>query len=233
MFKKMCERFQPALQYFILERFARPGEWFERRLAYTKSVATTSMIGYILGIGDRHVSNILIDERTAELVHIDFGIAFEQSKCLPTPETIPFRLTRDMVAAMGVSGVNGIFRRSCERTMDVLRQNKRTIITILDVLLYDPLYAWALSAEQANSRQSIVGNSSGKSGADVGAVGGEQKNVMAERALIRLEAKLNGMEEGTVSGATTSVEAHVELLIAQATSMANLCRLFEGWQAYL
>lgn len=50
--------------------------WFERRLAYTNSVATTSMIGYILGIGDRHISNILIDQTTAELVHIDFGKTF-------------------------------------------------------------------------------------------------------------------------------------------------------------
>lgn len=31
------------------------------------------MVGYILGLGDRHVQNILIDNNTAELVHIDFG----------------------------------------------------------------------------------------------------------------------------------------------------------------
>lgn len=233
IFKKVCEQFRPALQYFFLERFARPGEWFERRLAYTKSVATTSMVGYILGIGDRHVSNILIDERSAELVHIDFGIAFEQSKCLPTPETVPFRLTRDMVAAIGCSGVGGIFRRSCERTMEVLRQNKRTIITILEVLLYDPLYAWALTAKQANRRQSTVGALNGSAAADDATVGGDMKNVMAERALTRLEAKLNGKEEGAASGATATVEAHVELLISQATNPHNLCRLFEGWQAYL
>lgn len=187
------------------------------------------MVGYILGIGDRHVSNILIDEQSAELVHIDFGIAFEQSKCLPTPETVPFRMTRDLVAAMGCSGVDGIFRRSCERTMDVLRCNKRTIITILEVLLYDPLYAWALTSRQANSRQSMVSSSAD----DGGVVAGEQKNVMAERALTRLEAKLDGKEEGAASGATETVEAHVELLIAQATNPYNLCRLFEGWQAYL
>lgn len=229
IFKKMCAQLRPALPYFFLEHFTRPGDWFERRLAYTKSVATTSMIGYILGIGDRHVSNILIDERTAELVHIDFGIAFEQSKCLLTPETIPFRLTRDMVAAIGVSGVDGIFRRSCERTMDVLRQNKRTIVTILEVLLYDPLYAWALSAKQAYSRQSLACSG----GEDGGTIDSKKKNVMAERALTRLEAKLNGTEEGTASGATTTVEAHVEVLIKQATNPYNLCRLFEGWQAYL
>lgn len=83
------------------------------------------------------------------------GIAFEQSKCLPTPETVPFRLTRDIVAAFGVSGVDGIFRKACESTMEVLRLNKTIIVTILEVLLYDPLYAWALSAKAAYSRQDL------------------------------------------------------------------------------
>lgn len=31
------------------------------------------MVGYILGIGDRHPQNILIDNNTAEIIHIDFG----------------------------------------------------------------------------------------------------------------------------------------------------------------
>lgn len=83
------------------------------------------------------------------------GIAFEQGKCLPTPETIPFRLTRDIVAPFGVSGVNGIFRKSCENTMEVLRSNKNIIITILEVLLYDPLCAWALTTKKAYSKQDI------------------------------------------------------------------------------
>ena len=68
-------------------------------------------VGYILGLGDRHVQNILIDCHTAELVHIDLGVAFEQGEILPTPETVPFRLTRDIEDAMGPSGVEGVFRR--------------------------------------------------------------------------------------------------------------------------
>lgn len=149
----ICEHIQPVFHNFFLEHFHNPGVWYERRMAYAHSLATTSMIGYILGIGDRHISNILIDKTTAELIHIDFGIAFEQGKCLPTAELIPFRLTRDLVSALGPSGVEGVYRKLCEKTMEVLRQNKSTILTIVDVLLHDPLYAWALTSKQASKRQ--------------------------------------------------------------------------------
>lgn len=38
-------------------------------------------------------------------------MAFEQGKILPTPETVPFRLSRDIVDGMGITGVEGVFRR--------------------------------------------------------------------------------------------------------------------------
>lgn len=91
IFLDCCERMKPAFQHFFEEKYLSPETWVERTLTYTRSVATTSIAGYILGLGDRHLSNILIDERTAEVVHIDFGVAFEQGKVLPVPETIPFR----------------------------------------------------------------------------------------------------------------------------------------------
>lgn len=112
------------------------------------------MVGYVLGIGDRHVNNILIDKTSAEVIHIDFGIAFERGKILPTPEQVPFRLTRDMVAAMGIFGVDGIFRKSCEITMQVLKENKSLINTIVEVLLYDPLFSWTMNNKKMlNVRQ--------------------------------------------------------------------------------
>jgi ataxia telangiectasia mutated family protein len=53
------------------------------RLAYARSVATTSIVGHVLGLGDRHVSNILLDNGTGEVVHIDLGIAFDQVSQFP------------------------------------------------------------------------------------------------------------------------------------------------------
>jgi phosphatidylinositol kinase/protein kinase (PI-3 family) len=49
-------------------------------MRYARSVAVNSIVGHVLGIGDRHGSNILIHERTGEVVHIDFGFVFEQGK---------------------------------------------------------------------------------------------------------------------------------------------------------
>jgi ataxia telangiectasia mutated family protein len=48
----------------------------------TNCVATHNvfLVGHILGIGDRHTSNILVHTKTGELVHIDFGYVFEQAK---------------------------------------------------------------------------------------------------------------------------------------------------------
>lgn len=64
-----------------------------------------------LNVTSRHAQNILILNESAEIVHIDLGVAFEQGKMLKTPETVPFRLTRDIVDAMGITGVEGVFRR--------------------------------------------------------------------------------------------------------------------------
>lgn len=60
--------------------------------------------GYIIGLGDRHSHNILLDRKTAEVVHIDLGVAFEQGRFLNTPELVPFRLTSNIIDGMGATG---------------------------------------------------------------------------------------------------------------------------------
>jgi serine-protein kinase ATM len=80
-FDEICNHFSPAFRFFFLERFAHsPQQWHMARMTYTRSCAVNSFVGHVLGIGDRHLGNILIHEKTGELVHIDFGYVFDQAK---------------------------------------------------------------------------------------------------------------------------------------------------------
>lgn len=250
-YMKVCSNhFKPVFRHFFFEKFLEPAVWFEKRLAYSRSAATCSIVGYVVGLGDRHVQNILIDCNTAELVHIDLGVAFEQGRILPTPETIPFRLTRDLVDGMGVAGVEGVFRRCCEKTMVVMRDNQEALLAVLEVLLYDPLYDWTMSpmkalalqkqqdkleAEGETNTSATIGNVSfsldqmdnGKSRQQLEQ--NTQVNAVAERALLRLRQKLQGLEEGV----TLSVSGQINHLIQEARDPKNLCRVFPGWQPWV
>jgi hypothetical protein len=85
-FDEICARFSPSFRFFFLERFGSCMEsWHAAKMNFTRSVAVSSIVGHILGIGDRHLGNILIHQGTGEVVHIDFGIVFEQGKvCVTT-----------------------------------------------------------------------------------------------------------------------------------------------------
>lgn len=217
-YKSVTEKFQPVLRHFFFERFEDPDEWFERRLAYTRSTAAISMLGYVLGLGDRHTHNILLDEKSGEVIHIDLGVAFEAGRVLPIPEVVPFRMTRDIVDGMGVTKTEGVFRRCCEFTMDALREEKDGIMTLLNVLRYDPLYSWTLSPIRAKRMQAVPGETEGEIKV-ARSNPSDNEAGEAERALSVVEKKLSK---------TLSTSATVNELIQQATDERNLAVLFAG-----
>ncbi|KAH8170261.1 FAT domain-containing protein [Sarocladium implicatum] len=120
--------------------------WLERRTNYTRSLGVMSMVGYILGLGDRHPSNLMLDRITGKIIHIDFGDCFEVAmKREKYPERVPFRLTRMLTYAMEVSNIEGSFRITCEHVMRVLRENKESVMAVLEAFIHDPLLTWRLT----------------------------------------------------------------------------------------
>ncbi|CAG4946307.1 unnamed protein product [Parnassius apollo] len=82
-----------------------PEQWWQMTRRYSYSVAVMSIIGYIIGLGDRHLDNVLVDLTSGEVVHIDYNVCFEKGKTLRVPEKVPFRMTPNLVTALGVTGV--------------------------------------------------------------------------------------------------------------------------------
>uniref|UniRef100_A0A060TA48 Serine/threonine-protein kinase Tel1 n=1 Tax=Blastobotrys adeninivorans TaxID=409370 RepID=A0A060TA48_BLAAD len=221
VYNEITEHVHPALRHFFFDSFHSPDHWFTSRTNYSRSTASISILGHILGLGDRHCNNILIDSAVGEVVHIDFGYAFDQGRSLPIPETVPFRLTRDVVDGMGISGVEGIFRRCCECSLSVLRKEAESILTILNVLRYDPLYKWTVSPVKKQKKQ--ANDESNYTDVDVDEDDDDSQAAEAIRALAGVSRKLSD---------NLHPEAVVRELIFEATLPDNLALLFGGWSPF-
>jgi phosphatidylinositol 4-kinase len=72
----------------------------EARTNFVKSMASYSVISYLLQFKDRHNGNIMIDD-AGHIIHIDFGFCFDIAPGGVRFERAPFKLTSEMVAVMG------------------------------------------------------------------------------------------------------------------------------------
>ncbi|KAK9077291.1 hypothetical protein SSX86_005628 [Deinandra increscens subsp. villosa] len=109
---------------------------------YSGSVAAMSIVGHILGLGDRHLDNILLDFHSGDIVHIDYNVCFDKGHRLKVPEIVPFRLTQTLEAALGLMGTEGSFRNNCEVVLGILKKNKDVLLMLLEVFVWDPLVEW-------------------------------------------------------------------------------------------
>ena len=104
------------------------------RNIFIKSSAAYCVITYILGIGDRHLDNIMVTER-GELFHIDYSFILgkEPPKMLSVPK---IRITPEMLDAMG--GENSIgfdrFKKLVSRIYKCLRSHYNLFINMLIIL---------------------------------------------------------------------------------------------------
>ncbi|XP_054160605.1 phosphatidylinositol 3-kinase catalytic subunit type 3-like [Oppia nitens] len=101
--------------------------------AYVKSCAGYCVITYLLGVGDRHLDNLLLT-RTGKLFHIDFGFILGRD---PKPMPPPMKLSREMVDAMG--GINSehyqSFRKLCYTAFLHLRRHANLILNLFSLMI--------------------------------------------------------------------------------------------------
>ncbi|KAG0225937.1 serine/threonine-protein kinase M1 [Actinomortierella wolfii] len=218
----------PSVFYTWLQDISTsPTDWFATRLRYTRTTAVMSMVGYILGLGDRHGENILFDQKNGDIVHVDFNCIFEQAKSFPKPEKVPFRLTHNMVDAFGISGCDGVFRKTCEVTLSVFRSHCDAFTPILEGFLHDPLVEWS----KKRAKHAPLPATPNAQGLDQNEYAGDaQQHDKAQSVLVVINKKLAG--ESMHGGQPLSVEGQVEELIRHATHPENLSAMYIGWSAY-
>ncbi|KAL6768298.1 PIK3 [Auxenochlorella protothecoides x Auxenochlorella symbiontica] len=95
-----------SLRDHFLERYgAGTPELLAAQRNFVESMAAYSLVSYFLQIKDRHNGNILLDD-AGHIVHIDFGFMLTNSPGGVNFESVPFKLTRELLEVMD-SGPSG------------------------------------------------------------------------------------------------------------------------------
>ena len=199
-----------------------------KELVFARSLATSSIAGHVVGLGDRHLDNILLDLKTGSVMHVDLSIAFGRGMYdLRVAEVVPFRLTRVLRGALGLSREDGVFRAACESSLQAIKMGQELVTSLL-------LHTETNSSSVANYKSGL------------------KRRVRSDEVSARLDGKLryphdfNDEGEG-VRTATHSTEVgddekyrgsvtvseHVTRLITAATNVDNLACMFEGWAAWI
>ena len=198
----------PILHLWLHATFPRPQQWYGARQRFTRSCAAWSMVGHVIGLGDRHGENLLLEATSGEIVHVDFACLFDKGETMDVPERVRFRLTPNVVDAMGITGVNGPFRRCSELALLTQVKHKEAIMGILETFIHDPLVEWVKYSSKSDPK-ALVG-----------------------RASRRLDGYLDlfGEPRDTLA---LSVEAQVEKLIASSVSHQALSMMYIWWMPWI
>ena len=189
----------------ILKTSVGPESFITLRTEFAKTLAVSSLFGYILGLGDRHLENLLMDTQTGAILQIDFGCCFGMGQStLGVPEFIPFRLSPQLRAVLRPLNGTGLLRHYMVQTMSCLRQEEglQILTNALQVFINDPLVDW------------------------VGGLG--EPDAEPKRRVESCLRKLRGVDPATIMIEDLSLNPHVrrEKSLSQLSSMVrNACHL--------
>lgn len=114
---------------------------------YIRSCAGYCVITYLLGVGDRHLDNLLLTT-SGKLFHIDFGYILGRD---PKPLPPPMKLSKEMVEGMG--GINSEyyfeFRKQCYTSFLHLRRHANIILNLFSLMIDASIPDIALEPDKA------------------------------------------------------------------------------------
>lgn len=100
---------------------------------FIRSCAGYCVITYILGVGDRHLDNLMLTD-SGQLFHIDFGFILGHD---PKPFPPPMKLCKEMVEGMGGYHSESYirFKTLCCEAYNLLRKSANLILNLFSLMI--------------------------------------------------------------------------------------------------
>jgi FKBP12-rapamycin complex-associated protein len=193
--------------------------WLSKTLRFVRTTAIMSIIGYIMGLGNRVPSNIMVHNPTGHVIHLDLSSCFEVcQKRANFPESVPFRLTRMIVGAFGVEKVYGEFEITARLTVNMLKFHRESSLALLDIFKQDQSLE-AIEIDQGTREDVFLGQA-------------EDARVVTlniTEALDRICQKIDGREFDP-EGEPLTTRQQVKKLMQMAMGEESLAKMPWVWQ---
>ncbi|XP_075235509.1 DNA-dependent protein kinase catalytic subunit-like [Lycorma delicatula] len=218
------------------------------------SLAVMNICHWVLGIGDRHLSNSLIRTTDGHLFGIDFGHAFgSATQYLEVPELMPFRLTPKILNLFSPFKETGLIRETMVRCLTCLSKHKHILMAVMNVFVQEPSLNWLeIMLEKAEEHgKDTTGNENWLPDEKVNFVrskltGANPMNIMLKELTAGHQSKskiFHKMSE-VLKGDKTSIRStnpedglspkqQVACLIEQATDQHILGKTYIGWEPWI
>lgn len=246
------------LKRAFLKMCNSPEAFLSLRSHFISSHALLCVSHWILGIGDRHLSNFMINMETGTMIGIDFGHAFgSATQFLPVPELMPFRLTQQFVNLMQPLKESGLIQSVMVHSLRAYRAEPDLLLNTMDVFVKEPSLDWknfelkqlkkgGTWTKDVNTKeinwyplQKVNFARRKLEGANPAAITSEELKLGFEKdgAFSGMQAVALGMEEHNVRArlpaAGLTVEKQVDCLLDQATDPNVLGRVWVGWEPWV
>ncbi|KAL1006455.1 hypothetical protein UPYG_G00072620 [Umbra pygmaea] len=258
-FRKM-EQHVPGdlLRRAFVRMSTTPEAFLWLRSHFSSSHALLCVSHWILGIGDRHLSNFMVNTETGGMVGIDFGHAFgSATQFLPVPELMPFRLTRQFVNLMQPMRESGLIQSVMVRALRAYRADPDLLLNTMDVFVKEPSLDWknfelkqlkkggtwteSVNTKEINwyplqkvdfARRKLEGANPATITSEELKLGFEKSSAFKEMQSVALGSE-NYNVRARCRAEGLSVESQVECLLDQAMDPNVLGRVFAGWEPWV
>ncbi|KAK5850081.1 hypothetical protein PBY51_014362 [Eleginops maclovinus] len=246
------------LKRAFLKMCNSPEAFLSLRSHFISSHALLCVSHWILGIGDRHLSNFMINMETGGMIGIDFGHAFgSATQFLPVPELMPFRLTQQFVNLMQPLKESGLIQSIMVHSLRAYRAEPDLLLNTMDVFVKEPSLDWknfelkqlkkgGTWTEDVNTKeinwyplQKVNFARRKLEGANPAAITSEELKLGFEKdaSFPGLQSVALGSEEHNIRAklpaAGLSVEKQVDCLLDQAMDPNVLGRVWAGWEPWI
>ena len=154
-----------------------------------------------------------------------------------------------MLDAFGPTGAEGVYSSSLQLAMRTLRDNRDTLLSVLEPFIKDPIIDWKRSRSTQTPNKP-----SGTKGVDMTQAQDDRQTKEAKHSIRVIDERLRGIynlrnpnikkylrrdkysatqtEESLTQLLPLSVEGQVHKMIAEATSSENIVQLYVGWMPW-